>query len=194
MNRILMSIILLSAIVLSQEIKYVGTSRCKVCHKKETRGAQYTVWEASLHAHAFETLKSEQAGQIAKGKGIEGEASEAPECLKCHTTGFGHDGYEVKDETFWNPAPEDKQGTKAVKRMKGLQSVGCESCHGAGSAYKSNKIMKSIRAGEIDGKTVGLNPISRETCIICHNDTNPTFKPFNFEESIKIIAHPIPAN
>lgn len=189
-----MSIILYSTIVLPQEIKYVGTSGCKVCHKKETRGAQYTMWEASSHAHAFETLKSEHANQIAKEKGIEGEAWEAQECLKCHTTGFGNGGYEVKDESFWNPGPDDKTAAKKVKRMKGLQSVGCESCHGAGSVYKSNKTMKSIRAGDIDGKTVGLNPVSEETCIICHNDTGPTFKPFNFEERVKKIAHPIPAN
>ncbi len=81
-----------------------------------------------------------------------------------------------------------------MKRMIGLQSVGCESCHGAGSAYKSSSTMKSIYANEIDGKTVGLHTINKETCIACHNEKSPTFKPFNFEERVKVIAHPIPAS
>ena len=194
MKRFLLLIIIFVTIVISQDFQFVGVSKCRTCHKKETRGAQFTVWEASSHAHAFETLKSEQASQIAREREIEGNAWEAPECLKCHTTGFGQGGYEGKDESFWNPGPDDSEGAKAVKRMKGLQSVGCESCHGAGSGYKSSKIMKSIYAGEIDIKTVGLNPVNEGTCLICHNDTSPTFKPFIFEERVKKIAHPFPTN
>ena len=194
MKRMTIVVVMLSTIIMSQDIKYVGSTGCKMCHNKEAKGAQYTKWEASRHAHAFETLKSENASQIVKDKGLETEAWNAPECLQCHTTGYGNGGYEIREESFWFPAAEDKAGAKVVKRMKGLQSVGCESCHGAGSVYKSSSIMKSVYANEIDGQTVGLKQISKETCIVCHNEKSPTFKPFNFEESIKIITHPMPAS
>jgi hypothetical protein len=169
-----------------------GNAKCKMCHKKVEAGEQYAKWAAGSHAGAFETLKSEKSSQIAKEKGIEGDAWKAPECLKCHVTGFGDGGYEVKCDGFWNPAAEDKAGAKAVKRMNGLQSVGCEACHGAGSKYKSSKTMKAIYAGEIDGTTVGLTKIDEKTCMVCHNEESPTYKPFNFKEKIKEVQHPIP--
>lgn len=176
----------------AQDFDFVGNAKCKMCHKKVEVGEQYAKWEASPHAKSFETLKSEKAANIANEKGIEGNAWETPECLKCHTTGFGVGGYEVKDEDFWNPEPEDKAGVKAVKRMKGLQAVGCEACHGPGSKYKSKKTMQAIFAGELDGTTVGLTKISEKTCTGCHNDGSPTFKPFNYGERKVEIAHSIP--
>lgn len=192
MKKLLIMMIGLTFCLFAQDFEYVGNAKCKMCHKKVEVGEQYAKWEASPHAGAFETLKSEKSAQIAKNKGIEGEAWETPECLKCHTTGFGVGGYEVKDEDFWNPEPEDKTGVKAVKRMKGLQAVGCEACHGPGSKYKSKKIMQAIFAGELDGTTVGLTKISEKTCTGCHNEESPTFKPFNYGERKVEIAHSIP--
>lgn len=178
----------------AQDFEYVGVSKCKMCHKKVEKGAQFTKWESTAHAGSFETLKSEKSAQIAKDKGIEGKAWKASECLKCHTTGFGAGGYEVMDEAFWNPADDDKAGSKAVKRMKDLQAVGCEVCHGAGSKYKSKKTMLGIYTGEIEGATVGLNTISEEMCTGCHNENSPTNKAFNYEEMLEKIAHPMPAS
>jgi hypothetical protein len=178
----------------AQDFEYIGVSKCKMCHNKVAKGAQFTQWEESAHAKAFETLKSEQAAQIAKEKGIDGNAWETPECLKCHTTGFGTGGYEVKDEAFWNPAADDKAGAKAVKKMKGLQYVGCEVCHGAGSKFKSSKTKKAIIAGEITAASVGLLEVNEATCVACHNEKSPTNKPFNYEERVAEIAHPRPAN
>ena len=194
MNRILVAVALSLSIIIAQEFDFVGNLKCKVCHKKEEKGAQFSIWEASRHANAFEALKTEKAEQIAKDKGIEVKAWKAPECLKCHTTGFGKSGYEIKREDFWNPVEDDKAGKKAVKRMKGLQAVGCEACHGAGSKYKSKKIMQGIYTGELNGAEYGLLSISEDTCKACHNETSPTFKPFNFEERVKEIAHPLSAN
>ena len=192
MKKIIITILTLTAFIFAQDFKYVGNSKCKMCHNKVAKGEQYSKWVAGPHANTFETLKSEESTQIAKDKGIEGDAWKAPECLKCHTTGFGTGGYEVKCDAFWNPAADDKAGAKAVKRMKGLQDVGCEACHGAGSKYKSSKTMKAIYAGEIDGSTVGLTKIDESTCTVCHNEESPTYKPFNFEERIKEVQHPIP--
>ena len=192
MKKSLLIITIFSSMIFAQGFTYVGNSKCKMCHKKEEKGAQFSKWDASSHAHSFDTLKSEQASQIVIEKGIDGNAWEAPECLICHTTGFGNGGYEIKDESFWSPLVDDKVGTKAMKRMNGLQNVGCEECHGAGSKYKSKKTMQAIYSGEIEGSTVGLHPVNEETCTACHNKTSPTFKPFNFEERSEKIAHPIP--
>jgi hypothetical protein len=192
MKKVIITVLTLAAFIFAQDFEYVGNAKCKMCHKKVEAGEQYAKWAAGSHAGAFETLKSEKSSQIAKEKGIEGDAWKAPECLKCHVTGFGDGGYEVKCDGFWNPAAEDKAGAKAVKRMNGLQSVGCEACHGAGSKYKSSKTMKAIYAGEIDGTTVGLTKIDEKTCMVCHNEESPTYKPFNFKEKIKEVQHPIP--
>ena len=182
----------ITGLLLGQSFEYVGTKKCSSCHKKDEKGAQYKVWEKARHSKAFETLKGEEAIKIAAEKGLKNDPWEAPECLKCHTTGYGKGGYEVKDAAFWNPDPEDRAGKKAVKRMKGLQAVGCEVCHGPGSKYKSKKVMKAVYAGQTDGSTVGLLEVTKETCISCHNDEGPTFTSFNFDEALEKIAHKMP--
>jgi hypothetical protein len=194
MKRLIITLLTLSVLILAQDFKYVGTTSCKMCHNKEVKGAQFSKWEDSRHANAFETLKSEQSAQIAAEKGIECNPWKAPECIKCHTTGYSNGGYEVMEDSFWNPAADDRAGAKAVKRMKGLQAVGCEACHGAGSKYKSSKTMKAIYSGEVDDTTVGLAQISEETCKTCHNEESPTFKSFNYEEMLQKVAHPMPVN
>lgn len=176
----------------AQDFGYVGSAKCKMCHNKVEKGAQYTKWLEGPHSGAFETLKSDESATIAAEKGIEGNAWEAPECLKCHATGFGDGGYEVKCEAFWNPAADDKAGAKAVKRMEALKGVGCESCHGAGSKYKSSKAKKAIAAGEITAASVGLLEVNEATCVACHNEESPTYKPFDYEARNAEIAHPKP--
>jgi len=192
MKKVIITILTLTAFICAQDFEFIGNARCKMCHNKVEKGAQYSEWEASVHAKGFETLKSEESAQIAKDKGITVEAWKAPECLKCHTTGFDVGGYEVKDEAFWNPAADDKAGAKAVKRMIGLQDVGCEACHGAGSEYKSSKVKKAIIAGEITAASVGLLEVNEAVCIACHNEESPTHKPFNYEERVAEFAHPNP--
>jgi len=176
----------------TQEFEYIGSNGCKACHSSSKKGAQYKVWAAGVHAKAFETLKGEEAAKIAKEKGIKVPAYEAPECIPCHTTGYGKGGYEVMDEKFWNPAEDDRAGKKAVRRMEGLQGVGCEVCHGPGSKYKSKKTMEAIFAGTIKGESVGSLKPDEKLCISCHNEKGPTYKLFDFKERLKEIAHPYP--
>ncbi len=169
---------------------YVGTKSCKMCHKKAEKGDQAGVWEKSAHASAFETLKSDQSLAIAKEAGLSGPPSEAPECLSCHSTGFGTDtGYKVLAADF----VADELNAKAVKKNDTKLGVGCESCHGAGKDYKSKKTMVGIGDGSIDGDTVGLWTPNEEVCKTCHNEKSPTFKEFNFEEQAKVVSHPYPA-
>lgn len=183
-----------SGLLFAQDFEYVGVDKCKMCHKKH----QYSVWENGPHAGALETLKSETSAKIAKDKGIEVPAYEASECLVCHTTGYDSGGYEVMDAKFWDQKTEKGKATKEVKRMTGLQSVSCETCHGPGSKYKSATIMskkKYAKNRETQHKLFlengGIMP-TEEVCISCHNEKSPTYKEFKFEEKVKEIVHPYP--
>src|SRR5207342_2617091 len=84
---------------------FVGSEACKSCHKSE-----YKVWEKSGHSHAHDTLVKQ-----AKHPSLR---QYDPECIVCHTVGFGYQsGFVNEDKT-----PK-------------LKNVGCESCHGPGSDH-----------------------------------------------------------
>jgi hypothetical protein len=38
----------------------------------------------------------------------------------------------------------------------------------------------------------GLILPTEEVCKTCHNEESPTYRPFNYEEKVKVIAHPDP--
>src|SRR5262245_54581899 len=67
---------------------YVGADKCKMCHNSAPKGAQYTKWTQSKHSKAFATLATEEARKVASAKEI-ADPQKAPECLKCHVTGYG---------------------------------------------------------------------------------------------------------
>ena len=153
--------------------QYVGVSGCKSCHKKELIGDQYGEWLKGQHAKAFETLKSQKALDIAKEKGLAKPPSESDDCVRCHATSHGLTAAQIKK-----------------KPLIASDGVQCESCHGPGSLYKKKKTMsdhaKSVAAGMWEpGKDAKI-------CTTCHNQESPTYKPFDFEERKKKIAHPIP--
>jgi len=158
------------------------------------KGAQYKIWKETKHAKAFDALLTEKARKIWIEKGLKSSPDKAPECLECHTVVFGAGGYEVMDEKFWSPADDDRAGKKAAKRMENLKNVGCENCHGPGSAYKKKKIMEAIDAGTASRDEYGLLKPNEESCKRCHNERSPSYKPFNFEERIAEITHPFPAD
>ncbi len=160
---------------LTAEPEFIGVDRCKTCHRKEEDGEQFGIWEKSAHAKAYATLATDEAKAIAAKKGIS-NPQESGECLKCHVTAYG--------------VPAERLGAKYTIEA----GVGCESCHGAGGDYYKKSTMEAISAGEIDGATVGLVVPTKETCTTCHNEKSPTFKPFNYEERLAKIAHPIPSS
>jgi len=65
------------ASVNAQDAKYIGAAKCKMCHNKAEKGAQYTKWLASPHAKAMASLK--------------GADLKNQKCLKCHSTAAGAD-------------------------------------------------------------------------------------------------------
>ncbi len=153
---------------------YVGSEKCKMCHKTEAQGAQHVIWEKSSHAKAFATLASEEAKAVAAKAGV-ADPQKAAECLKCHVTAYGVDA-KCLGEKFTT-----------------AEGVTCEACHGAGGDYISMKTMKAAASGEIEAASVGLVMPTKETCVGCHNEKSPTFKAFEFEKMVAKIAHPMPA-
>jgi hypothetical protein len=145
----------------------VGETKCKMCHNKEAEGAAWTKWQASKHSKALEALKGDKAKAIAEKAGLKTPAAEAPECLKCHVTGY------EKGKTL----PAD------IKQDSGVQ---CESCHGPASehfaAAKKTLVDKSI-------PTVLPKKPTEEVCKKCHNAESPTFKDFDFKRDYEKIAH-----
>ncbi len=142
---------------------FIGTSKCKMCHKP-----QFESWAKTPHAHALKSLENatpEQVEQAAKKLGIvvKGKAGEQASCLICHVTGHGQEG-----------------GYTAEKGKKDmLDSVSCEACHGAGSIH-----MKAKK--EEKPKTINGRP-GEAQCLVCHTKVmSPAFK---FEEYVKKGVH-----
>ena len=153
---------------------YVGSGKCKMCPVK-----QHKSWKKTKPGQAVEArLKFKLDPQK--------DYTRDTACLKCHTTGFGHDGGYVI------PDPDDKKQVKRAKKMRGL---GCESCHGAGSEYIKvfTEIFMSKRKYTVDELyAVGLTKIDAGVCTECHNEEGPTHDPskaFDFAEMKAKDAH-----
>jgi hypothetical protein len=171
-----------------EDAEYIGQSQCKVCHNAKADGEQWNAWKTERHSHAFETLKSDAAKAVAEKAGIAGSPAEAAQCLKCHVTGY------------------DEATQSAPAKIALADSVQCETCHGPGSMHQEDgKTLKFSpdKAAGID-VTAHLAKISEVTCTKCHNAESPTWNPekyttaagekvgFDFEQAVKIIAHPNP--
>lgn len=99
--------------------------------------AEAAVLAASAHAHSLETLAVAQR-------------EHDPSCLRCHVTGLGH------------PGGFATAGAAGL----GLETVGCEACHGPGSAHLADP-----------GRPYGELPTSGAACVACHtHDNSPDFR------------------
>lgn len=157
---------------LAQEYNYVGVDGCKMCHRSPAKGNQFGQWESTLHAKAYETLGSDYSKEVAAEAGVSGDPQQAEACLECHITAAG--------------CPDARK----ERTYKMEDGVGCESCHGPGSAYKSITIMRDHEKAVANGLIVP----SEETCVKCHNERSPTFKGFDYEEMLPLVLHPYPGN
>jgi hypothetical protein len=106
---------------------YVGTPACVGCHTGAAK-----VWQDSGHASAMETL-------------ISRKADADPNCIPCHTVGFG--------------SPSGYRREMAGHR---LADVGCESCHGPGSLHvEQRQNHQSV--------TFKFRPLGAGDCQQCHH-------------------------
>lgn len=110
-------------------LSYVGSFACGICHK-----IIYDHWYKTTHGASYNTLV---------GVGHQYD----PECIKCHTVGYG-----------------DTSGFLNYEKNQNLIDVGCESCHGAGS--------KHIKTVNDDYGSTG-----ESNCVICHDsEHSPKFQ------------------
>lgn len=133
---------------------FVGSEVCKLCHIK-----QFYDWQKTDHAGAYVTL-------IEKGQ------NDNPQCLRCHSTGFGLPcGFD----------PARKPGTLAMEGVPKrpasqdpLKGVGCECCHG-GSRHHLGIALKDRFAAT---RTPLLRAkAARENCVRCHTADRPCRDP-----------------
>jgi len=112
----------------SQE--YRSMYGCLDCHPSE-----YADWTRSAHAAAWRTLT--ERGETAN-----------PDCLPCHSTGFGEPGGFVDPE-----------------RDRALLGVQCEACHGPMALHAD-------QAGQVGFKPDPGLPVDEARCVRCHDDAN----------------------
>ena len=167
---------------------YQGHSKCKICHNVPAEGGQYDKWKGEKHAKAFETLKTDAAKKIGEEKGLAKPPHEAPECLKCHVTGY------------------DAAAAKAPTGIKPEDGVQCETCHGPASAHMTlaQKLkFKPEMIAEVDIMSTHIHP-DEQLCMGCHNAESPTWNPekytkadgtkagFDFDAAWKDVGHAHP--
>jgi len=149
--------------------EYVGSSKCKACHNSDKSGAQFKKWSSEKHSKAYTDLKTDNAKKKAEAMGVKDPLTDE-KCLTCHTTAFG--------------------AKNVADSYKIDEGVGCEACHGPGSLYRKNKVMKDQKAAVAAGMIIP----DEKTCKNCHKaDTkghDGTFKDFKTEYAK--IAHPTP--
>jgi hypothetical protein len=164
----------------NEKLTYVGSQQCAGCHQ-----AAFARWQQSEHSHAFDALVKKATKPTLR--------QYDPECVVCHTVGFAHTG-----------------GYRDEQKAAFLKNVGCENCHGPGSAHvrepknsryyaalspwKANptdllpapeKLAKGIEALAANEKAVLLR-VDRK-CQECHDqDNDPHFK---FEQYWPKVVH-----
>jgi hypothetical protein len=118
--------------------RFLGSSACLACHD-----TAYRVWEHSRHAHAMQTL-------------VNANQDYSPECVRCHTTGFG-----------------SPMGFRNPNATPGLANVQCEACHDSGARH-------------IQDTSEPYGAVSPRACFSCHTRENsPDFSFFKYWKIIE---------
>ncbi len=149
-----------------------GSAQCRSCHESARSGEQFVIWKNGPHARAFSALDSDSAKAfLAKG------TIRRDSCLSCHTT-------------LGRPAANDAELGFVH------EGVGCERCHGPGSAYSSFNVMRDRDAFHANGGVSG----SLQDCLQCHSRNIGSKEPrcpfqvvdFNPDSAWALIRHPVP--
>lgn len=165
------------------ELTYLGVKACKMCHNKADEGQQYTVWKSMAHSRAYEALKSEAALAIAKERNLPDAPSVTADCVKCHVTGY------------------DPARKVTPRPLTLVDSVQCESCHGAGSEHMAYGKFLRMNKGKETDLPVGIVKPDVNTCVQCHNSESASWDPgrytlesgetvgFDYAQAFARIAH-----
>ena len=110
---------------------YASSGSCVNCHSDE-----FARWTLTSHARAWRSL-------------VERGETDNPECIGCHTTGYGE------------PGGFGELSTTNIRKYKGVQ---CEGCHGPMGGHPN--------AGD-----VASTAITEASCTGCHDEANsPDFE------------------
>lgn len=125
-----------------EEAGYATAAPCVRCHERH-----FMAWTFSDHARAWESL-------------VARKATENPECVACHSTGWGQPG------GYADLTPAAAATWKAVQ---------CEACHGPLAGHPS--------AG------VKARPVTTATCVGCHDVANsPQFDADAYMAKVSCVA------
>ncbi|MCB9892397.1 MAG: hypothetical protein H6832_04215 [Planctomycetes bacterium] len=158
--------------------RYVGAEACKNCHQDPAKGDPYHKWAVRKdgHAQAYARLATAEAKEVGAKHGVE-DPQKSEKCLKCHVTAFGVKKGDIK---------------KGFEMSQGVQ---CESCHGPGETHAKTRF-KEAASGKVNPDEYIKIPddeiiktVTASTCVECHNDKSPTFKPFCYKERRAEVAH-----
>jgi len=150
----------LPTLPVDRDARFVGVETCgsSECHASNEAWGNATVsmkerliWEThDKHAKAYTSLSSDAGRAIAGKLGI-ADATQAPQCLSCHST----------------HVPVAQRGPK----FNLASGVGCESCHGPGGQFVATHVQPtSQHAGNV---AAGLYPTNQAApraalCLSCH--------------------------
>ncbi len=148
---------------------YIGIENCKICHMPH-----FASWKKTRMSKAFELLKP---GVRAKAKHQAGldpnhDYTKSPECIHCHTTGYGKPG-----------------GFISMEKTPEMINVQCEMCHGPGSHYAEMMLKKRGTYKREDFMAIGgmtmPSPDNNVCTQQCHNQSSPFINSgfeFKFED------------
>jgi YVTN family beta-propeller protein len=175
----LVALVALPAGLRAQAVKqpvYVGSRACARCHEGKAAGNQYSHWLTTAHSKAWASLATPEAKAMARLSGIPDEPEKAPVCLGCHATAADAEKWE-RDAGF---------------RIE--DGVQCEKCHGPGSEYMDEKVMRDPEASH----RAGLRKFTKRDCAVCHyakgSHVAVTRKAtLDVDKAWEALAHPVPA-
>lgn len=134
----------------AKEADYVGLTKCAACHF-----AQYKVWKTSAHGTAFDVLPTKYRQDA--------------ECLKCHTTGYGHES-----------------GFKDSSNAS-LAGISCEACHGPGGEHARHALRfvdEGITEAGMNRLRTSIQRLAVDQCVKCHiSKAHKMHPPFDRDES-----------
>jgi hypothetical protein len=75
MKKILLILIIGTSLIIitslfSKEFTYVGSGKCKICHKTEKQGKQFPIWEEKKHSKSFAALSAPEAPVKRRGSDL----------------------------------------------------------------------------------------------------------------------------
>lgn len=134
--------------------EYVGSAKCKMCHK-----AEFTAWEATPHAKAFGALSAEEQkkpeciGCHITGTMADGSVIEEVGCEACHGPGADYKSPKIMSKKKWEADPDTHKKMAIDAGLVYPTEETCVRCH----KKEGNPNFKEFKFEEMKGK---VHPVS----------------------------------